>query len=29
MYYKKIEDFLFEKYCIEGEDKDLCKLMEK
>lgn len=29
MYYKKIEDFLFEKYCIEGEDKDLCKLMEE
>lgn len=25
----KIEDYLFEKYCVEGEDKELCNLMEE
>lgn len=29
MSWSKIEEHLFEKYCVEGEDKELCKLMEE
>lgn len=28
MSWDKIENHLFEKYCVEGEDKELCKLIE-
>lgn len=29
MNWNKIEAYLFEKYCVEGEDKELCNLMEE
>lgn len=29
MSWNKIENHLFEKYCVEGEDKKLCNLMEE
>lgn len=29
MSWNKIEEHLFEKYCVEGEDKELCRLMEE
>lgn len=29
MSWNKIEEHLFEKYYVEGEDKELCKLMEE
>lgn len=29
MNWNKIEEHLFERYCVEGEDKELCKLMEE
>lgn len=29
MSWNKIEDYLFERYCVEGEDKTLSDLMEE
>lgn len=29
MSWEKIEDHLFEEYCVEGEDKKLCILMKE
>ena len=29
MAWDKIEDHLFEKYCVEGEDAEFCRLMEE
>lgn len=29
MNWEKIEDYLFEKYCVEGEDKELGYLMQE
>lgn len=29
MSWNKIEEYLFEKYCVEGEDKELCRLMKE
>ena len=29
MAWEKIENHLFDKYCVEGEDKELCDLMEE
>lgn len=29
MSWEKIEDHLFEKHCVEGEDKELCNLMSE
>ena len=29
MSWDKIDNHLFEKYCVEGEDKEFCNLMEE
>ena len=29
MSWEKIEDYLFDKYCVEGEDRELATLMEE
>ena len=29
MSWEKVENHLFDKYCVEGEDKELCNLMEE
>ncbi len=29
MSWEKIENHLFDKYCVEGEDKEICNLMEE